>query len=338
MPPIQELRAETTAPGTLRYAGHALLGLVFLTASVTAYTYFSGTAAASSQAQTASVAALAMREDEERAAAEAFKAVALEAEAAIVYDATTGAVLFRRNAEVQLPLASLTKVPLVLAVSEALPLSSVMTLESSIRGAGDTESLSAGTAWATSDLIAYTLASSSNEGAELLAAAADEPLRTRYPDAPKGQAAIWLMNRLAGELHLAHTYFLNPSGLDESATLSGAYGSAADVAALFAYAASSSPDLFHATTLREISITSPDGLTARAQNTDEVLEEVPGLVMGKTGYTDLAGGNLAIVADLAPGHRIVAVVLGSTRGGRFSDMRELINAAMAAVTRGTPPL
>ncbi len=337
MPPIQELRAEE-APGTLRYAGHALMGLVFLTASVTAYTYFSGSAAASSQTQTAAAAATAVREDEERVATEAFKAVALEAEAAIVYDASTGAVLFRRNAEAQLPLASLTKVPLVLAVSEALPLSSIMTLESSLKGAGNTESLSAGTAWTTSDLIAYTLASSSNEGAELLAAAADEPLRTRYPEAPQGSAAVWLMNRLAGELHLAHTYFLNPSGLDENATLSGAYGSAADAAALFAYAASTSPDLFRATTLKEVTITSPDGLTARAQNTDEVLEEVPGLVMGKTGFTDLAGGNLAIVADLAPGHRIVAVVLGSTRSGRFSDMRELLAAATAAVTRGAPAL
>lgn len=331
MPPIQELQPENPTPDIgAMYAGHALLSLVFMAGAFTAYAYFSGAAIASSDSQTAVAAAIA--HEQEEMARPAFAEVSLEAESAIVYDVSTGAVLFRRNVESQLPLASLTKVPLVLAVSEALPLSSVMTLSSGASGAGSTDSLSAGTSWTTQDLIAYTLTSSSNDGAQALADAADEPLRTRYPQAPMGTAAVWLMNRLAHELGLAHTYFLNPTGLDESTTQSGAYGSAADVAKLFAFAASTSADLFRATASERITITSPDGRTATAANTDEALGDIPGLVMGKTGFTDLAGGNLAVVADLVPGHRIVAVVLGSSRDGRFSDMRTLIAAAQDALS------
>jgi D-alanyl-D-alanine carboxypeptidase len=61
-------------------------------------------------------------------------------------------------------------------------------------------------------------------------------------------------------------------------------------------------------------------------NTNEALEHLPGLIASKTGYTDLAGGNLAIVFDKGIGHHFVAVVLGSSRQGRFSDMRALMEA------------
>jgi D-alanyl-D-alanine carboxypeptidase len=49
--------------------------------------------------------------------------------------------------------------------------------------------------------------------------------------------------------------------------------------------------------------------------------------MGKTGFTDLAGGNLAIVFDVGLAHPVVAVVLGSSEEGRFSDMQKLVDRA-----------
>jgi len=57
---------------------------------------------------------------------------------------------------------------------------------------------------------------------------------------------------------------------------------------------------------------------------------VPGFIAGKTGYTDLAGGNLVVVFDVEPGQPLIAVALGSTQEGRFSDIRALINAAYQA--------
>ncbi len=69
----------------------------------------------------------------------------------------------------------------------------------------------------------------------------------------------------------------------------------------------------------------------RAFNTNEALGEIPGLLMGKTGFTDLAGGNLAVVFEAGPARPIVVVVLGSTREGRFADMRILVETTLRAL-------
>ena len=53
--------------------------------------------------------------------------------------------------------------------------------------------------------------------------------------------------------------------------------------------------------------------------------------MGKTGLTDLAGGNLAVVFDVGLAHPVVAVVLGSTEYGRFEDMQKLVTTARKAI-------
>ena len=57
--------------------------------------------------------------------------------------------------------------------------------------------------------------------------------------------------------------------------------------------------------------------------------------MGKTGYTDLAGGNLAVVFDVGPVHPVIAVVLHSTQLGRFDDMKKLVAATQEAVAEGS---
>lgn len=56
------------------------------------------------------------------------------------------------------------------------------------------------------------------------------------------------------------------------------------------------------------------------------LSSLPGFVGAKTGYTDLAGGNLVVIFDIEIGHPLVAVVLGSTEQGRFDDIRTLAHA------------
>lgn len=256
----------------------------------------------------------------------------LTAKAAIVIDVTAQKTLYALNPDIQLPLASLAKVPLALAVIDALPPDAVISIPRDTAPKGSVERLAKGERWRVQDIIDFTLVSSSNEGADILAASADDSMRTKYPEAPEHTATIWRMNALAGQLGLNRTYFLNASGLDISPTLSGAYGSARDMAALFAYAAREHLPVFSKTAGNGIVLTSADGQsTARAFNTNEALGDIPGLVMGKTGITDLAGGNLAVVFDIDAGHPVVAVVLGSTREGRFSDIRQLVSQARAAV-------
>lgn len=269
-------------------------------------------------------------------ATDPFAGISLEAKAAVVIDLNDGATLYSKNPDVQLPLASLTKVPLVLVVTEELPLDLMVTVPYYTGGSGGAEHLLKGEKWRLKDIIDFTLVSSSNTGAEILAELANGPIRKRYSEAANAPAAdgatLWRMNELAHSLKLEHTYFLNVSGLDLSATQSGAYGSARDVASLFAYAVSAEPSVFAGTARNGVLLTAPDGQTSTmAENTNESQGAIPGLIMGKTGFTDLAGGNLAVVFDVGLAHPVVAVVLGSTEQGRFGDMQELVSAARASL-------
>ena len=86
------------------------------------------------------------------------------------------------------------------------------------------------------------------------------------------------------------------------------------------------PDFFELTTRPEVSI-DQNGKELKAGATATPLQGIPGFVAAKTGYTDLAGGNLVAVFDLEPGLTVIAAVLGSTHEGRFSDVTALIAAA-----------
>jgi D-alanyl-D-alanine carboxypeptidase len=48
------------------------------------------------------------------------------------------------------------------------------------------------------------------------------------------------------------------------------------------------------------------------------------LLGSKTGLTDLAGGNLAVVFDAGFDHPVGVVVLGSSEKGRFEDVEKLV--------------
>ena len=303
-------------------AGPATLLLLAIAAFVFVYAYM-GNITQVPSAETASAAAVT----------DAFAGISLQAKSAVVVDLRTGKVLYRLNSGTQLPLASLAKVALVLAVRDAMPPESLVSIPYDTAPKGAAMRLGKGEKWKLGDVINFTLVASSNEGANILAQVADAAVKARYPQAPLGGAALWRMNNLAQSLGLTHTYFLNVNGLDSSISQSGAYGSAEDVAALFAYAASTSPESFSGTTRDGLLLTDEDGNTTSAFNTNEALGAIPGLIMGKTGYTDLAGGKLAAVFDVGLARPVVAVVLGSTHSGRFADMKMLVMAARAAIAQ-----
>ena len=251
--------------------------------------------------------------------------MSLVAQSAIVVDSESGEMFYERNADAQLPLASLTKVALVLAVSEVLSPEMLIQIPADTMPNSNAGSLLTGERWRVRDLIAYTLSASSNDGANILAHSAEDGLRARYGNSVES-AVVRRMNDIAKTLHLQTMYFLNATGLDISDTQSGTYGSARDVAALFSFA-SRYPDLFSSTATSSLVITSEGFRTIRITNTDTAIESYPGVLMGKTGYTNLAGGNLALVFE-NNGKRFVAVILGSTQEGRFSDMRQLVAATI----------
>lgn len=251
---------------------------------------------------------------------DAFQNIRLEGKAAIVYDLKTGEVLYDRNAEAQLPLASLTKLLTVFAATTALnDTSPVVMTESALAEEGEA-GLMLGESFAFRDIAELALVSSSNDAAAAIAEAAQ---------AKKGVAGTALMASAASAAHLTQTYALNGTGLDESTEVSGAYGSAHDVALLAGELLKRAPHLAESTTKSSVTVSSSAGIVHTLNNTNQEVVRVPGVRLSKTGFTDLAGGNLVVVFDAGIDHPIAAVVLGSSREGRFTDVERLIEATHA---------
>ncbi len=235
------------------------------------------------------------------------------AKAAALYDIKTGVVLYQKNANEQLPLASLTKLMAVeVVLSKESPDTPIQITRSDVATEGNW-GFKPGDTITLGDLIKFSLVASSND-------AMSAAVSSLVPD------PITKMNEAAYALGLTKTHFFNATGLDVSKTTSGAYGSAYDVVRLAALFYKDHPDYFELTTKPDVSI-DQSGQTLTAAATAEPIQNIPGFVAAKTGYTDLAGGNLVAVFDLEPGLTVVAATLGSTRDGRFVDIKTLIEAA-----------
>lgn len=240
-----------------------------------------------------------------------FENIKLEAKAAYVFDIVKNQPIFELNSEAQLALASIAKIMTALAAKEAFPSSLLVKIpKEAVLQEGD-EGFIVGEEWPVLDLIDAMLISSSNDAAFALALEFNKDFNEDF---------ISLMNKKAKEFGLAQTYFLNPTGLDLSENMGGAYGSAKDIAKLLLYAVKNHPSLMEITRLSTISINS-----RKFKNTNQIINELPGFMAGKTGFSDLAGGNLAIMIDKGYSQPFIIVVLGSTLEGRFTDVKTLYN-------------
>jgi len=261
-------------------------------------------------------ATVAVEEAPAPAATNAYAEVALIGKAAIVYDLATDEVLFERNAKAQLPLASLTKLLTVYAAATSLPERAQITITEDALSADGESGFSAGETFAFDDLARLALVSSSNDATEAIALAAE---------AKRAQSGPNLLASAASAIGLSQTYALNGTGLDESTSVSGGYGSATDVARLAGALLQTAPDIARASIQPQVSIRSTSGVVHTLPNTNPNTGLVPSILLSKTGFTDLAGGNLVVVYDAGIGHPIAIVVLGSTREGRFKDVETLLS-------------
>lgn len=262
-----------------------------------------------------------------------FANISLEAKAVYVYDVIGKKVLFAFNEHTVLPLASLTKIMTAFTASQMLPSGTVVTIgKQDIEQEGDSGLLS-GEHWRLTDLLNYTLTNSSNDGASAIAAAAGSTGQNAYgmSEDESKQEFIDQMNRNALTLGLPGMHFFNPTGLDMNEEVSGGYGTAYDVAILMSHALETIYPDMESTSRARISITSLDNLRHISTNTNEKIGAIPAVIASKTGYTDLAGGNLVVAFDAGMMHPIIVVALGSTREGRFSDVEKLSWAALQAL-------
>lgn len=259
----------------------------------------------------------------------------LTAKAFYVWDTRAEKAIAFFNEETQFPLASLTKLMTVLVASEISPNGIIITIDQpDLDGEGD-NGLRVGEKWRLADIIDFVLMSSSNDGARALASVANafaggenaESGDDNDKDAQARSLFVKEMNKKAKKLGLAQTFYLNESGLDITEALSGAYGSAKDTAILLENILREYPYLLEVSARAKTRLDS-DILSHSVDNTNQMINIFPNVVASKTGWTDLAGGNLVIAFDMGIGHTIIISILGSTKEDRFSDMEQLIWASI----------
>ncbi len=119
---------------------------------------------------------------------------------------------------------------------------------------------------------------------------------------------------------------MNSTGLDLDLTTASNFGSARDMAKLAREFLAASPTVAAATTHGAVTAYSAAGIAHSLSNTNQDVAAMPGIQLSKTGFTDIAGGNLAVIFDAGINHPIAVVVLGSTHDARFTDVEKLMRA------------
>ncbi|MGQ0710672.1 MAG: D-alanyl-D-alanine endopeptidase [Rhodoferax sp.] len=222
-------------------------------------------------------------------------ALALKSNVALVVDEDTNEVLYRKNDQAVLPIASITKLMTGLLITEArlsMDEPIAITQDDVDTEKGTSSRLSVGAVLTRGELLHLALMSSENRAAHALG-------RT-YPG---GLAAfVGLMNAKARALGMADTHYVEPTGLS-----SRNRSSARDLAVLVKVASDDA-------TLRALS-TSPGHQievgqrTLQFNNTNRLVKNPDwDIVLQKTGYISEAGQCLVMQARLA-GRNIIMVFL-----------------------------
>jgi D-alanyl-D-alanine carboxypeptidase len=246
--------------------------------------------------------------------------VSIEATAAYVWDVNQQRPLYSKNASEALPLASITKLMTTLLAYELVAGEETLSVPlSAIRQEGNS-GLTPGETLFLKNLSQLALISSSNDAAYALGANVGALLGDNDPN----QQFVLAMNLKAEELGLQTLDFKNTTGLDESATTPGAIGSARDASYLMEHILRTYPELIAPTRSEASLVYNTSGEYHLANNTNTVLLDIPNILGSKTGYTDLAGGNLIVAFDAGLNRPIIITVLGSTRDARFTDVMKLV--------------
>lgn len=224
------------------------------------------------------------------------EAVEVSATAAVLMDADTGEILYEKNSQRQMLIASTTKLMTALVVLDCACLQEVAEVAPAHMVEGSSMYLRPGEQVTVEELLYGLLLCSGNDAALCLA------------DYCGGSVAhfVELMNEKAAALDMGDTSFANPNGLDDEKH----YSTAADMA-LLARCAMENP------TLSRICSTSTVQIGERTMsNHNKLLRQVEGCLGGKTGYTKAAGRTLVSWAE-RDGRRLVAVTLND--GNDWAD-------------------
>lgn len=253
--------------------------------------------------------------------------ITLTSPSAILCEASTGQVIFEKNAYERRPVASVNKVMTILLTLEAVDegrvsLEDQVTVSPRAASMGGSQAfLDAGERYKLSELLKTVIVASANDSAVALA----EHL------AGTEESFVRLMNARAEELGLTNTHYANCTGLPAQEH----YTTARDVAKLSAQL-DLHPIYYRYSTIWMDEIKHRGGRVTSLTNTNRLIRFYPGCDGYKTGSTNEARYCVSATAK-KEGMRLIAVVLGTPAGQtRFDEARAMLEYGFANVQLVTP--
>lgn len=242
-------------------------------------------------------------------------AISNSATAAIVINADTNEVIYSKNAESKLPMASTTKIMTALLLCEAGDFQKeIIVTAEMLKVEGSSMGLLAGDKVRRYDLLYGMMLASGNDAANV----------TAYELGGTIDGFIKLMNEKAKAIGMNNTNFATPSGLDAIDHYSTAY----DMAILASYALRN-PDFAKAVSSKTAQLFYGNPPYKRTlTNHNKLLNNYPYAIGVKTGFTKKSGRCLVSAAG-KDGKTVIAVTLNDPNDWR--DHKNLLDYGLNAI-------
>ena len=242
--------------------------------------------------------------------------LAPNAKSAILIEASTGKVLYKKNEFEKLAPASMTKVMSMLLIMEAiekgnLKLTDEITISENAASMGGSQLfLQPNTTAKVDDLLKGIAIASGNDAVVAMAERIGGTV----------EKFVEMMNNKAEKLGLKNTHFVNPHGLDAEEHYTSAYDMAIMAKELIKH-----EQILKYTSVYEEYLTKSDGTELWMVNTNKLVKFYEGVDGLKTGFTAKAGYCLAATAKKNNMRLISVVMKEDTTANRSTDTVSLLN-------------
>ena len=252
--------------------------------------------------------------------AQATSELELSSKSACLVDFASGDVLFEKDADKHLPVASMVKMMTILLTLEEiengnLTEEEMITTSENASGMGGSQVfIDPYVEYSAGQLLKSVIVASANDASVALAEHISGSEKT----------FVSKMNERAGELGMSNTHYTNCTGLPSAEQYSCAKDSATILKEVAKY------DLYHKySTIWTDEIIHPSGRKTEITNTNRLVRYYQGCDSGKTGSTNEAGCCLSASA-LRGDMRLISVVVGAPNSQtRFNECSKLFNYGFA---------
>ena len=345
-----------------KYFGGMLLGLVLINASWS----FKSVVSPFCRVQALENMNSSMEESEPKSKKVSIKEGELYARGAVLMDAVTGRVLYGKNPDLQLAMASTTKIMTCIVALECGDREAIVTASAHAAAQPKVKLyLNKGEQVLLKDLLYSLMLESHNDsataiaehiGAEILGWSVDRESvmeRTETESKEAVRAFIAKMNEKARELQCYDTWFITPNGLDGTEHFYSEEGveaerfhstTAAELARIMSYCILQSPksqEFLEITGTYSYDFTNKEKTRSFiCNNHNAFLNMMEGAISGKTGYTGRAG--YCYVGALKRDDRYYVVSLldtgvygGGNKGNKWKDTQKLMQYGLEYFSQKT---